>query len=223
MLYLEHLVEAGEHDFMLADDGAAADGGDADLMLPARLAHAVALEGELRLVGQGLRRGLRYHQRGAAGGVHLAAVVALDDLDVEIRAQDGRRPAHEVKHEVDAEGHVAALENGHLLRGGVDLRELLRGIARGAEDDGYLPLHGEAQQGREVGGVGEVYHHVGLARVLHGVGVHGEAVAADGCAVEAGHDLDILHAGADVDDGLAHMAVAAGDDHLQHGGYLRRS
>lgn len=91
VLYLEHLVEAGEHDLMLADDGAASDGGDAYLMLPARLAHAVALEGELRLVGQGLCRGLRYHQRGAAGGVHLAAVVALDDLDVEIRAQDGRR------------------------------------------------------------------------------------------------------------------------------------
>ena len=47
MLHLEHLVMPGEDDLVLADDGAAADGGDAYLLAPSRLPDTVPLEGTI--------------------------------------------------------------------------------------------------------------------------------------------------------------------------------
>ena len=62
------------------------------------------------------------HQRGAGRRIDLVAVVHLDDLDVEVLIQrlgDASRQRHE---QVDAEAHVAGLDDGSVARRRGDLR-----------------------------------------------------------------------------------------------------
>ena len=75
---------AREHDLVLADNRAAAHGGDAYLRLIALPADAVALVDILALVREARRDGVGQHKRGAARGVELAVVVPLEDFRVEI-------------------------------------------------------------------------------------------------------------------------------------------
>lgn len=214
VLHLEHLVVPGEDDLVLAHDGAAADGGDAYLLATPGLADAVALKDVLGLVGQGGGCGVGQHQGRAARRVHLAAVVLFDDLDVEALAEHGGSALHELHHKVDAQRHVAGLEHRYPRRGLLDVVQLLLGVARRAQDDGYLPQQAELQQRVEVGGVGEVDDHVGGALVAHGVGIDLKAVLLERRAVEARDDLHTLEPLAAADNALAHVSVAAGDYYL---------
>ena len=121
---------------------------------------------------------------------------------------------YELHHKVDAQRHVAGLEHRYPRRGLLDVVQLLLGIARRTQDDGYLPQQAELQQRVEVGGVGEVDDHVGGALVAHGVGIDLKAVLLDRRAVEARDDLHTLEPLAAADNALAHVAVAAGDYYL---------
>ena len=150
----------------------------------------------------------------AARRVHLAAVVLFDDLDVEALAEHGGSALHELHHKVDAQRHVAGLEHRYPRRGLLDVVQLLLGVARRAQDDGYLPQQAELQQRVEVGGVGEVDDHVGGALVAHGVRIDLKAVLLERRAVEARDDLHTLEPLAAADNALAHVAVAAGDYYL---------
>ena len=90
MLDFDDLVQPGEDDLMLADDGAAAEGRYPDFMFSSGLADALALIDIFGVVREGVTSGAGQHQRSSAGGVNLAPVVALDDLNVEAVARNSQ-------------------------------------------------------------------------------------------------------------------------------------
>ncbi len=216
MLDLHNLVVAGEDDFMLPHDGAAPDGGDADLLLVPGLAGGVALVDVFRLVAAGLGRRVGDHQGGARGGVHLPAVVALHNLDVVAVPQDGSGLLHQLQQHIDAQRHVGGAEDGHVTGGGPHLGHLLRGVAGGGQHQGDLSGFGKLQQAVQSGGGGEVDHRVGLAGELGGGGVDGKVPVGGAQHIEAGEHLHRRIVGAQGLHHPAHMAVAAGNDYLQH-------
>ena len=217
MLDFHDLVVACEDNLVLPHDGAPPDGGDTDLLLVPGVADRVALKDVLRLVAAALGRRVGDHQGGAAGGVHLPAVVPLHDLDVIAVPQHAGRLLHQLQQHVDAQRHVGGAENGHLQGGGSDLGHLLRGVAGGGQDQRGLGPLTKLQQALQGGGGGEVDDRVRLPGELGRRGVDGELPAGGAQHVEAGGHLN-LRVG--IAQGLhhpAHMAVAAGNDDSQHG------
>ena len=65
------------------------------------------------------------HQGGAAGGVHLPAVVPLHDLNVVAVPQHGSGLLDQLQQHIDAQGHIGGAEDGDLQGGGADLGHLL--------------------------------------------------------------------------------------------------
>src|SRR4029078_2878601 len=86
---LDTLARNGEDHPMLADDVAAAQRGKADIALPSwtdvTVARAYALSPKRHVPAA--RGGGTEHERGARTRVTLMAVVHLQDLDVELRAE----------------------------------------------------------------------------------------------------------------------------------------
>src|SRR5690606_12329228 len=107
------LRRAGEVDAVLADDGAAAQRGKADIALAAWAGMAVT--DAHRMVCQRNRatrcRGLAKQQRGTRGSVHLVTVMHFQDLDVELGVQCRRRLAHKACEEIDAKAHIAGFDD----------------------------------------------------------------------------------------------------------------
>ena len=64
------------------------------------------------------RRRLAEQQRGAGGRVDLLVVMHLEDLDVEILVERRRDPLGQCRQQIDAEAHVAGLDD-HGLAGRV--------------------------------------------------------------------------------------------------------
>ena len=62
------------------------------------------------------------------------AVVHLQDLDVEFRAERCARPLGEKREQVDAKAHIAGLDDGGMTGGGLDLGLVGGGEARRADD-----------------------------------------------------------------------------------------
>src|SRR5699024_60528 len=116
-----------ENDLVVAHDVAAPDGGDADVVGVTALADGVTVVDRVGLVGETLSGGLIEHEGSAAGGVHLAIVVALHDLHVVVLPQKGGAAFDQLHEDVHAQGHVGRAEDGHLFGGRVDGGKLLLG------------------------------------------------------------------------------------------------
>ena len=78
--------------------------------------------------------GLAEHQRGAGRRVALVAVVHLQDLDIEFRAERCGDLRGEHGEQIDAEAHIAGLDDGGMTGGGLDLG-LVGGREAGRADD----------------------------------------------------------------------------------------
>ena len=146
MFDLHNLVMAGKDDFMLAHDGAAPDGGDANLFFVPGAVDGAALKHIFRLMAAALGCRVSDHQGGAAGGVHFPAVVALHDLNVIAVSQNRGRLLNQFQQYIDAKRHVAGPENRDLQSGGPDLGHLFRGIAGGGQYQGNFAGPAEGQQ-----------------------------------------------------------------------------
>ena len=149
---------------VLADHRAAAQRREADVAALARAGMAVADAD--RVLGEvdaaALRRGAAEEQRRARRRIDLVAVMHLDDLDVEIGVERLRRLADEDGEEVDAEAHVAGLDDRRMARRRGDLRLVVGGQAGRADDMDDARLRGELGEGDGRGGRGEVEDAVGL-------------------------------------------------------------
>ena len=102
---LDAVAVAEEEDGVVADDVAAAQGLDADLVGAAGADVAVArVAGGRRQVAAGrLGERLSQVQRGPRGGVLLVPVVGLDDLHVVVGAEGAGGVRHQPQHDVDAD------------------------------------------------------------------------------------------------------------------------
>ena len=149
---------------MLAYDVAHADGVDADLGGGA-LTEAVApiTDGG---IGSDLTQRVGDGQGGAAGGVQLAVMVLLDDLDLGL-GHGGGHLLGGVDQEGNTQREIGGEEHGNILGGLTDGGLLLLGVARGGQDHGDLVGHGVVQKGGGGGVMGEIHDAVG--GVEHGV------------------------------------------------------
>ena len=99
----DDLVVARKDHFMLADNGAAAHGVNANLALFALFALCVAIVHILRFaVAHGSKR-IGKHQSRAARRINLLIVVLFDDLNVELVAEHLCRLFCKLQHQVNAE------------------------------------------------------------------------------------------------------------------------
>ena len=114
------------------------------------------------------------------------AVVHLQDLDVELRAERLRHALGEEREQVDAKAHIAGLDDGRMTGRRLDLGLVGLGEARRADDMNDARLSGEGREGDGRGGRGEIEHAVDI-------GEHGERIVGDGDAerVEPGDLADI--------------------------------
>ncbi len=121
---------------MIADDGAAAQRRKADVARLARAGMAVArahgMFGEID--GAPARGGFAEQQRRARGRIDLHAVMHFENLDVPIGPERSGGLLHEHGENVDAEAHVARAHDRRMARGGGDLREIVGGKPRRADD-----------------------------------------------------------------------------------------
>ena len=158
MLQGQGLGAGADVDLVDADHVAHTQGGNADLLLGALAFAGTAAVGHG--LGTGFLDGIEQHQGGAAGGIHLAVVVYFHNLDVRIGEENGSLLCKAAQHR-DAKAHVAGIENGDLLGGGVNQFLFLRGVTGGADDSGAAIGLGIGQHVRNGGMVGKVDQHIG--------------------------------------------------------------
>jgi hypothetical protein len=125
------------------------------------------------------RRRTTKRQRRARGRVDLVAVVHLDDLDVVVGIELGRRLLDQRQQEIDPEAHVRRLDNGRVARRAHDRRVVVRAQTRGADDVHRLGLGGQLRVGDAGGGRGEVNHRFRPGEELERIGGHRDAQLAD--------------------------------------------
>jgi len=182
-----------EHDGVVADRRAAAQGVDADLAARTFAGHAVAAVAGDRLEVDAASFGQRLGEpkRGAARRVFFEAVVHFDNLGVIVGTEDRGRTAHELEQQVYAQAHVGRPDDRYLAGSRVDA--LLLGVcqAGGAQHEGLAVLNRVRKMVDDRGVKGEVDHGVGLSRPLVGIA---ERVR-DGFDVQ--HAADRFHARAD--------------------------
>src|SRR5215208_1356047 len=135
--YLDLFAVRVEDHAVLADDGAAAQGVDADLTLLTRRSTLAPEDRDLVEVPPTPLRGCpRQQERCARRGVHFVPVVRLDDLDVVACPELPGELAHHLPEKVHPDAHVRGEDYRHALRRFLDPRELLLREARGPDDDG---------------------------------------------------------------------------------------
>ena len=146
---------------MLADDVAGAHDRVADAALAAR---SVAVDGQARRVvvdAAALRRRATQRERGTGRRIDLAAVVRIEDLDVELGRQRTGRGADELGEQRDADAGVGGDEHRHARRSGLRRGFRIGAEAGGADERGDV----RPRAGREVCGCrrrrGEVDHDIG--------------------------------------------------------------
>ena len=106
----DDLVLARKDHVMVANDGAGADRGDADLLLRALLPPRGAVKNVLVVPACRLIDRIREGKRRAARGIELLVVVLLHDLAVKARREElGCRLLQDLLDQVDADGHVCTL------------------------------------------------------------------------------------------------------------------
>mmetsp|Transcript_6334 Transcript_6334/g.25725 ORF Transcript_6334/g.25725 Transcript_6334/m.25725 type:complete len:413 (-) Transcript_6334:1763-3001(-) len=160
---LDALAGAGEQHGVVANDVAAAHGGEADGGRVARAGDALAaVDGAgLQVTAQRIGDDLAHLQRGAAGRVDFVAVMGLDDLDVEAFVHRPCREVEQLEHDVDADAHIGREDDGGALGQPGDLG-LLLGLEAGRADHRLdAQLGADGQMGQRRVGAGEVDQHIG--------------------------------------------------------------
>ena len=232
----------GEEDGVVADDVAAADGMEADFLFGAFADEAgAAVHGD---VGQGPAvaggGGFAEVQRGAGGGVFLAAVVALGDFAVVAAAAEGAGGLLDQRiQQVDADAHVGGQHDGDLFRRAGD------GGFFGVAEPGGADDPREAGGGQDGGGGGaggrETEIHGGIGAGGEGGGEVGADRHAQGREARGGTDvlsgergIGAVHGGHDPEagdgpgsgqagDGQAHAACGADQQEFHGGAHDSRS
>src|SRR5690606_30929907 len=184
---------AGEDHRVVTDNGAAPQRRKADVAPPARPGVAVPRSYArcLEIDAASLGRCGTEHQSRARRGVHLLAVMHLDDLDVEVRVERFCNAPRDGGQQVDAEAHVARLDDGSVAGG-----SLYCGLVAFAETCCSDDMHdacvgGEAGDVDGRGGDGEVDDGVAPRDELKGIGGHGEAERRKaGKDAEVGTDME---------------------------------
>ncbi len=113
------------------------------------------------------------------GASTLCAVVHFEDFDVEVGVERLGRFAYQDGEQVDAEAHVARLDDRGMARGGGDLRLVVAREARGADDVDDARLRGELGDAEGHGRRGEIEHTVGRGEDGQGIGGNRHAARAD--------------------------------------------
>ena len=204
---------------MLTHDAAAPHRVQADLPGGTLLPHTVAVVDILVGLAGHLVDLVRQQQRGAAGGVQLVVMVLLDDLDVVVQPQGRGGLLCQLGQQVDAHGHVRALEHG---AAGAGLGQQLFGVlvqAGGADDAGQRVLCAEAQSVPGGRGAGKIDEHIGLHVQFLQARRHGDGAALRG-DVHAAHNAAVFTLFDQLAQDLAHAAVDALNDNAGHGIFL---
>ena len=210
MLDLDDLVAAAEQHAVLADDRAAADSGNADLVRRTLFAALVAVVDIFSLVGQGGGNCVCEHDRRAGRRVELLIVVLLDDLNVVLVAENGSRLLEQLAHQVDADGHVARTEYRNGGGGCADAVKLLGAVAGGADHDRQTARLTVIEQTLGQRGVRKVDDNIAVTLILRKILVDREICVLFGANIKADSDFHAVAAADDIADHTAHAAAAAG-------------
>ena len=138
--------------------------------------HGVLLQAGCAALGDGGAQ----PERRAARRVHLRPVVELDDLRVEVRAQEARRLAAQVEEDVHRDREVGRHHQGDALGERFDLLALGRLEPGGADDAGDPPVRRAPQEVHR--GVGGGEHDGHLPGRQGRVGIVGDGHAPTGVA-----------------------------------------
>ena len=157
---------------VLADDGPAAEGGDADFIIGADFAALGTVGDEVRPGGPCGGNGLRQGEGGAGWGVEFVAVVGFDDFAIPVCKRGGGLGT-EALHDGDAEGGVGGHEDGLATGECGDSVANLLGNAGGGDEPGCTASF-HLWDGR-LGGLGDrkIDQEVKLRRVFQGREVAG--------------------------------------------------
>jgi hypothetical protein len=160
-------------------------------------------------------------------GVHLVAMMGLDDLDVVASRECACGLLDELEDHIDAHAHVRGEHHAHPLRERTDAR-LLRGVeAGGAHHRPYACLRAGLQVGHRALRPREVDEHlrvsqrlVQVARDAHAAGQAGEGgrIAPDGRAagdVERAGQHEVVGGQHRLHQHAPHAAAGSGDRHAQ--------
>ena len=225
---LDGFALAGENDRVFADHRAAAQGGKADA---AGLARAgVAIADPDRVLAQSdpaaFGCGLAEQQSRSRWRIDLVAVVHFQHLDVPVAGvQRLRRLAHQHREQVDAEAHVAGLDDAGMARGGMQPGLVAFVHAGGADDMDNPRLGGEIGEFERCLGRGEIEHAFGPGENRQRVVGDGHAVRAEpgeftrilaehlrSGPLDGAGQMDTVNLGDGADQRLAHAAGGADDD-----------
>ena len=201
---------------MVAHDAAAAHGADADLLGVALLADSGTVINIVVCAVVLLVDGVSQHQSRAAGSVQFVVMVLLNDLDVVVCAQNGRCTLAQLGQDVDAHGHIGALEHRDAAGELDELQLQFLGKTGGADHDGQLVSLTVGQSLLDSCRSAEVDDDVALAVQLVQTVVHGDAVHLAVLHVDAGHDAAILTLGDHLAQHMAHPAADALNDNIRH-------
>ena len=211
MAQFDDFVPPRKDDLVFSHDGSAPHRGDPDLIAASGLTDTVAVIDIFRRLRPRGGCGVGQHEGRTAGGVHLAVVVALYNLNV-IALQDGGGFFDQGLEDADAQGHIGGAEDGDGCGRRFNLGQLRLAEAGGAQHEGEPPGRAEGQQGGEGGGTGEVHDHVGLAGKFSGGGEYGEFPVGSSQKIEAGGNGKVRIGLAEGGDDAAHVAVTAGNN-----------
>ena len=175
----------------------------------------LALPAVDKVVGfQGRSDHLAQLERGAGGRVDLVPVVRLDDLDVEVLAEDPRRRLGQLVHGIDADGEVGRHDQRDALRRVGDALFLCIRKAGGADHHGagVLEVRDGSLRAREVDeNVGQRDHPgVGGHFRLADFGAHDRTAG----YLQRRGELELAVGEHRLDQGAAHAAARAGDGDL---------
>ena len=171
-------------------------------------------------------RRLAEQQRRAGRRVDLVAVMHLEDLDVEVaRVERPRRLFDQDRQQVDAEAHIARLDDRRVARRRGDPGVVVRAAAGRADDMHDARLRGVAGELDGRGRHGEVEHAVGLGEGRQRIVGHGHVDRADAGdlagilaemrragPLDGAGDAHAFHGVDGADQRLAHAAGGAHDD-----------
>ena len=142
-------------------------------------------------------------------------MVPLDDLHVELFAQNFRSLLYQLLQKVDAHGEVRRLEEGNFLRRLVDLRKLRVGVPRRREDDRRTRALCIGEHVAEVRRAGKIDHRVRLFRLVE-PRMYGNAAQFALRKVDAAHALRVRILVYKFEYVPAHMPQDTADQNFNH-------
>ncbi len=198
MSELEAFSICCEHDGVIPDHVAAAEGVHTDFPRLARADIAMAAVGDVVfIIGAGLLvEDFQERASGAGWGIDLVLVMHFRDFDIEaILSQDASCLAGEPEKSVYAHGVVRCIDDGDGFGGLVDGSTLCVSVSGSADDESGAIFQSGFQQRQSESVQGEIDHAIHL----------GDGTCKILARIMGGGDLDLSFSGGG-DDGLAHAA-----------------